>query len=113
MKDVRYYKREFEGNRFPYERADRFRLDIKKLGMDGNLTFLDKFRLLVTEIGNAMGYVSAPTKYGNAPQIWRRAPNMATRPKYGDAPQIWRRARQIWRRAPNMATRPKYGGPPR
>lgn len=45
---------------YPYERAKRFVTDIRRLpgGMnkDGK-SYLDMFRLLITEIGNALGYV--------------------------------------------------------
>jgi len=47
---------------YPFDRADRFNKEIRKLGTtstDGgaSLTFLDRFRILVTQIGNAMGYI--------------------------------------------------------
>ncbi|PAA52998.1 hypothetical protein BOX15_Mlig016923g2, partial [Macrostomum lignano] len=43
---------------FPFERADKFNKGIRQLGVtDEGLTFLDHFRLLITQIGNAMGYV--------------------------------------------------------
>ena len=44
---------------YPYERAEKVSKTIKKLGTLGkaNLTFLDKFRQLVTSIGNALGFV--------------------------------------------------------
>mmetsp|Transcript_7605 Transcript_7605/g.19370 ORF Transcript_7605/g.19370 Transcript_7605/m.19370 type:complete len:1168 (-) Transcript_7605:91-3594(-) len=44
--------------RYPVERALRFNRDIRKLGVseDGS-SFLDQFRLLITEIGNALGFV--------------------------------------------------------
>ncbi len=46
------------GNRYPFERADRFNKEIRKLGVSADgFTVLDRFRLLVTEIGNVMGYV--------------------------------------------------------
>lgn len=43
---------------YPYEHARKFAKDIRKLGVsaDGK-SFLDKFRELITEIGNALGYV--------------------------------------------------------
>lgn len=45
-------------NMYPYERALKFVRDIRKLGVnDAGKTFLDQFRILVTEIGNALGYV--------------------------------------------------------
>jgi WASH complex subunit 7 len=44
--------------RYSFERAEKFTKGIRKLGLskDG-LTYLDQFRILITEIGNAMGYV--------------------------------------------------------
>lgn len=45
-------------NKYPYERAFQFNRDIRKLGVsDSGKTFLDQFRMLITEIGNALGYV--------------------------------------------------------
>jgi len=34
-----------------------FTKEIRKLGIIDNKSFLDKFRMLITEIGNALGYV--------------------------------------------------------
>lgn len=60
IKDIRYYRTEKEqlDNKYPFDRADKFNRDIRKLGVteDGS-TFLDQFRQVITEIGNAMGYV--------------------------------------------------------
>ena len=44
-------------NFYPYERAENLYKEIKKLGVfeDGN-TFMDKFRILITSLGNALGY---------------------------------------------------------
>eukprot|EP01031_Cornospumella_fuschlensis_P033498 gene33498-40530_t len=45
-------------NMYPHERALKFVQGIKKLGVnDANKSFLDQFRILITEIGNALGYV--------------------------------------------------------
>lgn len=45
-------------NQYPFERGMQFVKDIRKQGIfDGNKTCLDQFRILVTEIGNALGYV--------------------------------------------------------
>lgn len=60
LKDIRYFrerKDELE-QRYPYDRSERFHRDIRKLGVteDGR-TYLDQFRQLVTEMGNALGYV--------------------------------------------------------
>jgi WASH complex subunit 7 len=45
-------------NCYPYERARRFVTEIRKLGVNKQgKSFLDQFRVLITEIGNALGYV--------------------------------------------------------
>jgi WASH complex subunit 7 len=45
-------------NQYPYDRATEVVKDIRKLGVnEQQKTFLDQFRILVTEIGNALGYV--------------------------------------------------------
>lgn len=44
-------------NMFPYERALNFCKEIRKLGTPNGRTYLDEFRILITEIGNALGYV--------------------------------------------------------
>lgn len=45
-------------NQYPMKRAAKFVKDIKKLGVNkGNQSYLDQFRDLITEIGNALGYV--------------------------------------------------------
>eukprot|EP00753_Platysulcus_tardus_P017866 PLAT6610.1.p1 GENE.PLAT6610.1~~PLAT6610.1.p1 ORF type:complete len:1231 (-),score=773.83 PLAT6610.1:251-3664(-) len=59
-KERRWYKKHKEevDNRYPFERAMAFNKDIRKLGVtDDGLSFLDQFRKLITEIGNALGYV--------------------------------------------------------
>eukprot|EP00735_Rhodelphis_limneticus_P013774 TRINITY_DN7727_c0_g1::TRINITY_DN7727_c0_g1_i1::g.8316::m.8316 TRINITY_DN7727_c0_g1::TRINITY_DN7727_c0_g1_i1::g.8316 ORF type:complete len:1220 (+),score=387.87,sp/Q2M389/WASC4_HUMAN/40.43/0.0,WASH-7_mid/PF14744.1/3.7e+03,WASH-7_mid/PF14744.1/2.5e-148,WASH-7_N/PF14745.1/6.7e-108,WASH-7_N/PF14745.1/1.1e-06,WASH-7_C/PF14746.1/1.1e-61 TRINITY_DN7727_c0_g1_i1:76-3660(+) len=60
IKDVRFFKNEKQAinNRYPYDRSLKFLKSIRKLGLtqDG-LTYIDKFRQLITEIGNALGYV--------------------------------------------------------
>ncbi len=44
--------------KYPYERAEKFNRGIRKLGvLADNQTYLDQFRLLISHIGNAMGYV--------------------------------------------------------
>lgn len=43
---------------YPYERAKKLVVEIRKLGVnEQGKTFLDLFRILITEIGNALGYV--------------------------------------------------------
>jgi WASH complex subunit 7 len=45
-------------NMYPYERAVKFVKEIRKLGTnEAGKSFLDQFRILITEIGNALGYV--------------------------------------------------------
>mmetsp|Transcript_16633 Transcript_16633/g.14509 ORF Transcript_16633/g.14509 Transcript_16633/m.14509 type:complete len:155 (+) Transcript_16633:151-615(+) len=44
--------------RYPYKRADMLAKEIKGLGVfEDDKTFLDKFRILITTIGNALGFV--------------------------------------------------------
>eukprot|EP00300_Choanocystis_sp_HF-7_P018300 c20000_g1_i1.p1 GENE.c20000_g1_i1~~c20000_g1_i1.p1 ORF type:complete len:1160 (+),score=330.55 c20000_g1_i1:1-3480(+) len=60
LKSHKYFRENKEqlNNMYPYDRADNFNRHIRKLGVTAdNLTFLDQFRILITEIGNAMGYV--------------------------------------------------------
>uniref|UniRef100_A0A1B0BTZ9 WASH complex subunit 4 N-terminal domain-containing protein n=1 Tax=Glossina palpalis gambiensis TaxID=67801 RepID=A0A1B0BTZ9_9MUSC len=43
---------------YPYERADNFNKDIRKLGLTQNgQTYMDLFRNVITQVGNAMGYI--------------------------------------------------------
>lgn len=62
LKDIRFYKDEALkslDNKFPLKSAKKFIKDIKKLGVNPQtgLSYLDQFRVLITEIGNALGYV--------------------------------------------------------
>jgi WASH complex subunit 7 len=60
LKDMRYFsERKLElGQMYPYERADKFNIGIRNLGLNQNgLSYLDLFRKLITQIGNAMGYI--------------------------------------------------------
>ena len=60
MKEIKFFRENKEdlAFRYPFDRAERFNKDIRKLGTtDGNKTYLDRFRILVTQIGNAMGYI--------------------------------------------------------
>ena len=60
INDIRFFKenREKLDNQYPYERAEKFNRDIKKLGVtEQGLSYLDQFRMLITEVGNALGYV--------------------------------------------------------
>lgn len=61
-REHRWYKKnknnEDVNNRYPYDRALKFVKDIRKLGVnEQGKSFLDQFRILITEIGNALGYV--------------------------------------------------------
>ena len=60
LRDVNFFKKERASlnNRYPYDRAHEFHTEIRRLGVDDQgLSYLDKFRQLVIEIGNALGYV--------------------------------------------------------
>ncbi|KAF2888461.1 hypothetical protein ILUMI_17712 [Ignelater luminosus] len=60
LKDLRFFvDHKTELNQmYPYERAEKFNFGIKKLGLNPDgLSYLDLFRKLITQIGNAMGYV--------------------------------------------------------
>uniref|UniRef100_A0A672GP26 WASH complex subunit 4 n=1 Tax=Salarias fasciatus TaxID=181472 RepID=A0A672GP26_SALFA len=50
--------REGKQQQYPFERAEKFNRGIRKLGItpDGQ-SYLDQFRQLISQIGNAMGYV--------------------------------------------------------
>jgi len=60
LKDIKYFneaKHTING-RFPVKRAEKFVAEVRKLGVteDGR-SFLDQFREVVSEIGNALGYM--------------------------------------------------------
>ena len=60
MQEARYFKKKKAqlGNMYPYERAENMSRNIKRLGTTkSGISYLDKFRSLITEIGNALGYV--------------------------------------------------------
>jgi WASH complex subunit 7 len=59
-KERRFFRRSRKdlNNRYPFEHAAALARDIRSLGLTPDKqSFLDKFRGLVTEIGNALGYV--------------------------------------------------------
>eukprot|EP01083_Nonionella_stella_P277002 941676_1 len=59
MNEFRFFseKKDEIDNRFPFDRADKFTRSIRKLGVsEAGLSYLDQFRRLITEIGNALGY---------------------------------------------------------
>ena len=49
----RYFKesRDQLDNKYPVERSHKFNKDIRKLGGSDGLSFLDQFRILITQIG--------------------------------------------------------------
>lgn len=57
MREDRYFremKDQLDG-KYPYERAENIYKEIKKLGVfDDGKNFLDKFRILITNVGNAL-----------------------------------------------------------
>lgn len=62
QREKRWYKKHRDDkevdNKYPFDRAFQFNKDIRKLGVsDSGKTFLDQYRMLITEIGNALGYV--------------------------------------------------------
>ncbi|XP_066158382.1 WASH complex subunit 4 isoform X3 [Euwallacea fornicatus] len=68
LKDLRHFidhKNECH-QMYPYERADKFNKGIRKLGLsnEGD-SYLDLFRKVITQIGNAMGYVRLIRSGGN------------------------------------------------
>ncbi|XP_018328614.1 WASH complex subunit 4 [Agrilus planipennis] len=60
LKDIKYFTDHKEELRqmYPYERAEKFNTGIRRLGVnEEGYSYLDLFRKLITQIGNAMGYV--------------------------------------------------------
>uniref|UniRef100_A0A6P4E2L4 WASH complex subunit 7 homolog isoform X1 n=1 Tax=Drosophila rhopaloa TaxID=1041015 RepID=A0A6P4E2L4_DRORH len=61
LKELRFHsehKHSKEYQSYPYERADSFLKKIRKLGCSGNgETYMDLFRKVITQVGNAVGYV--------------------------------------------------------
>lgn len=60
IKDIRYFREnQLKSNqKYSFERAEKFNRGIRKLGLTNDgLSYLDQFRLLISEIGNALGYV--------------------------------------------------------
>lgn len=60
IREERYFKenKEKTNGKFPYERAENLIKEVKRLGLfeDGK-NFLDKFRVLITSVGNALGSI--------------------------------------------------------
>ena len=60
IKEIRFYREQKYDldQKYPHERAEKVARSIKKLGMsDDGVSYLDKFRTVITQIGNAMGYI--------------------------------------------------------
>ena len=60
IKEIRFFreKREQLEQLYPYERAEKVNKSIRRLGLTkDNLSYLDEFRKLISQIGNAMGFV--------------------------------------------------------
>ena len=60
MQEQRWYRKNKHkyDNYYPYDRAENMSRNIRRLGTTkGGISYLDKFRQLVTQIGNALGYV--------------------------------------------------------
>ncbi|KAI6650453.1 hypothetical protein LOD99_5890 [Oopsacas minuta] len=60
IKEIRFYREQkYElDQKYPHERAEKVSRSIRKLGMsEDGITYLDKFRIVITQIGNAMGYI--------------------------------------------------------
>ncbi|KAF4526331.1 hypothetical protein B566_EDAN012258 [Ephemera danica] len=60
MRDLKYFHetKALNDQKFPFDRAEKLNRGIRKLGLtQDKLTYLDRFRILISHIGNAMGYV--------------------------------------------------------
>lgn len=60
IKDISFFKESKASlnQKYPYERAEKFNRAIRKLGLlNENQTYMDQFRILISHIGNAVGYV--------------------------------------------------------
>ena len=60
MQEQRWFRKNKDkiSNYYPYDRAENMSRNIKRLGKTkGGITYLDKFRQLITHIGNALGYI--------------------------------------------------------
>merc|ERR1719342_1230895 len=89
-KDVKYFKENKKSldQKYPLDRAVKFNRGIRKLGLmpDGVSTYLDQFRLLITHIGNAMGFVRMVRSGGlkQASQSIRFVPDIEDIPVFAD-----------------------------
>lgn len=60
LKEIKLFEqyKEKMNRRFAFERAEKFNTDMRNIGStDDGKTYLDRFRQVVTEVGNALGYV--------------------------------------------------------
>ncbi|KAH8321131.1 hypothetical protein KR074_010591, partial [Drosophila pseudoananassae] len=61
LKELRFHLENKHGEKYhsyPYERSENFLKKIKKLGLSANgETYMDLFRKVITQVGNAVGYV--------------------------------------------------------
>ena len=60
VKDKKFFEnnREALNQMYQYDRAENFLRDVKKLGVfEKNITLIDKFRILITQIGNTLGLI--------------------------------------------------------
>lgn len=59
IKDLRNFKEtsDINGNMYSYKNAEKFNKGIRVLGLNDGQSYLDLFRDLISQIGNAMGYV--------------------------------------------------------
>ena len=60
IKEIRFFreKKDQVDQKYPYERAEKFNKNIRKLGLAADKSsYLDQFRKLISQIGNAMGFV--------------------------------------------------------
>ena len=90
IKQQRSFKQERErlNSRFPYELADKFLKDIRKLGVaEDGTTFLDQFRKQITEVGNALGYVRMVRSGGlhHVSQSIKFVPELELIPSFADS----------------------------
>ena len=74
IRERNYFREASESDEFlgyyPYQRAESLYKEIKKLGrLEDDMTFMDKFRQLITSVGNVLGFVrllrSASLRYSS------------------------------------------------
>ncbi len=68
IKDIRWFKESGGSmkNKYPFTRAEKFHRGIRKLGVHRGQTYLDRFRRLITQIGNSLGFVRTVRSAGMA-----------------------------------------------